>query len=105
MTDRALVVGVLDGPDAELAGRMVAEGADVLLGPPEVVADAVRVTVEQLEALGDLFLAAPDPDADRATQLATQALGITRGARVVATRDVHGTRRVADVLAAILART
>jgi hypothetical protein len=105
VSDRALVVGVVDGADVDLARRMVADGADALLGPVEAVDDVPLVTAVDLEALGATYLAAPEPDADRASQLATQALAITRGARVVATRDVRGTRRVADVLAAILART
>jgi hypothetical protein len=73
------------------------EAADVVLGRDVEEADLV--------ALGDLYVPAPGPDVDPDTALARQALAITRGARVVGTRDVRRTRRVADVLAAILSRT
>jgi hypothetical protein len=88
---RVTVIAVVD--DLEQA---IADGADLV-----AVADPSAVDVPAV-ALADVD---PPPEGDRATVLATHALAITRGARVVVTRDVRGTRRVADVLAAILART
>jgi hypothetical protein len=100
---RALVVGVVDDDPAALA-RAVAQGADALVGPPGQD-DVPRVSDADLALLGGLFTPVPPAGTDPAAALATQALAITRGARVVATRDVRGTRRVAHVLAAILSRT
>jgi dihydropteroate synthase len=89
--DRALVVAAVD--DVEQA---VADGADVV-----AVADPSTVDVDvPVVALADVD---PPPEGEREAVLARQALAITRGARVVVTTDVRGTRRVADVLAAILA--
>ncbi len=110
VTHRAVVIGVVDGDDPEAqAARHLADGADLLAMEPgvQVVAALPRVDAggPELEALGGLLVPAPALHEDRETVLATQSLAITRGARVVLTRDVRGTRRVADVLAAILART
>jgi hypothetical protein len=110
VTHRALVLGVVDGPDAiGQAVRHVAEGTDLLAlaGDLDISATVpvVRLDGPELAELGDLVVPAPDEGADRERVLAVQSLAITRGARVVLTRDVRGTRRVADVLAAILART
>jgi hypothetical protein len=89
--DRALVVAVVED-----VGQAVADGADVV-----AVADPSTVDVDvPVVALADVE---PPPAGDREEVLARQALAITRGERVVVTRDVRGTRRVADVLAAILA--
>jgi hypothetical protein len=110
VTHRALVLGVVDGPEPlAQAARHLAEGADLLAVDGDLDIDAtVPVVVldgPELAGLGDLVVPAPDEGADRERVLAVQSLAITRGARVVLTRDVRGTRRVADVLAAILART
>ena len=87
----------------------MSEGPDLLaLGPGIDVDVEVPVVVlggPALAALGDLVVPALDEEVDREQALAVQSLAITRGARIVVTRDVRGTRRVADVLAAILART
>ena len=114
VTHRAVVIGLVDadldgdGPDAQVA-RHLAEGADLVALEPGVEVASTPAAVDlhgsELAALGDLVLPAPAASEDRETVLATQSLAITRGARVVVTRDVRGTRRVADVLAAILART
>ena len=89
--DRALVVAVVDD-----VARAVADGADVVAvaDPSSVEADVPVVALTDVD---------PPPEGEREEVLARQALAITRGARVVVTRDVRGTRRVADVLAAILA--
>jgi hypothetical protein len=110
VTHRAVVIGLVDGDDPEAeAARHLADGADLLgLAPGVEVVTALAVVDPngpELTALGDLVLPAPARSEDRETVLARQSLAITRGARVVLTRDVRGTRRVADVLAAILART
>ena len=89
--DRALVVAAVD--DVEQA---VADGADVV-AVAEVSGVHVSVPVVALDDVD------PPAEGEREEVLARQALAITRGARVVVTRDVRGTRRVADVLAAILA--
>jgi hypothetical protein len=91
--DRALVVAAVD--DVEQA---VADGADVVAvtDPASVDADLDVPVV----ALADVE---PPAEGGREEVLARQALAITRGTRVIVTRDVRGTRRVADVLAAILA--
>ena len=90
---RALVVAVVD--DVEQA---VADGADVVaVDDPSTVQAGVPVV-----ALADVD---PPPTGAREEVLARHALAITRGARVVVTDDVRGTRRVADVLAAILAES
>ncbi len=106
MTHRALVVGVV-GPD-DPAQRHRAEGADLLAAgdPSTVPADLPVVALDgpELTTLGELVVPLPAAGVDREAALATVALAVTRGARVVLTRDVHGTRRVVDVLAAILAR-
>jgi hypothetical protein len=106
VTHRALVVGVV-GPD-DPADRHRAEGADLLAAGPaaSIEADLPAVALDgpELAALGDLLVPLATPGVDRETALATVALAVTRGARVVLTRDVRGTRRVVDVLAAILAR-
>jgi hypothetical protein len=110
VTHRALVLGLVEGPEAVTqAARHVAEGTDLLALAPgvEVAAEVPVVAVDgaELAALGDLVVPAPAGGESRERVLAIQSLAITRGARVVLTRDVRGTRRVADVLAAILART
>ncbi len=110
VTHRALVLGLVDGPDpGDQAARHVADGADLLALAPGVAIQAAVPMVDlggpELAALGDLVVPATDEGDDRERVLAVQSLAITRGARVVITRDVRGTRRVADVLAAILART
>jgi hypothetical protein len=110
VTHRALVLGLVEGPEAAAqAATHVAEGADLLaLGPGiDINADVPVVVLgaPELVALGDLVMTALDEEVDREQVLAAQSLAITRGARIVVTRDVRGTRRVADVLAAILART
>jgi hypothetical protein len=89
---RALVVAVVDDLQAAIA-----EGADVLAvaDPSSVEVGIPTVALSDVEA---------PVDGDRDEVLARQALAITGGARVVVTRDVRGSRRVADVLAAILAR-
>ena len=89
---RALVVAVAD--DVEQA---MADGADVVAVPdPSTVAvDGPVVALAEVDA---------PPTGEREEVLARQALAVTRGARVVVTRDVRGTRRVVDVLAAILAK-
>ena len=106
VTHRAVVVGLVEDP--EDAGRHLADGADALatVGVElDVDLPVVALDGPELEAVGELVVPAPARDADRDEVLATQALAVVQGKRVVLTRDVRGTRRVVDVLAAILSRT
>jgi hypothetical protein len=91
LADRALVVAVVDD-----VRQAVEDGADVV-----AVTDPSTVDVG-VPAVALVDVEPPD-DGEREEVLARQALAVTRGARVVVTRDVRGTRRVVDVLAAILA--
>lgn len=83
-------------------GRVVLDaGLDAC--PPGAGPDLLRAS-DRLAALGHALLVTADAAvfAGREAALAAAALGVARGARLVRTRDVAGTRRVCDVVAAVL---
>jgi dihydropteroate synthase len=94
MVDAGLDLGKTPAQSAELLTR----SADlVALGFP------VFLSASNKRFLGELV--GTDVQDRREASLAAHALGIARGCRILRAHDVRGSRRVADVMAAILART
>jgi hypothetical protein len=88
----------LPAPTSRLLGMCAAGGAAVVV-PCGAVDDAAAAGLPPDRILPDTMLldvtGEPDPTA-------AAAVGVIRGARIVRTSDVRGSRRVCDVLAAIL---
>jgi dihydropteroate synthase len=91
MVDAGLDLGKTETQSAELLRR---SDALVALGHP------VFLSASNKRFLGEL--AGTDVDDRREASLAAHALGIGLGCRILRAHDVPGSRRVADVMAAIL---
>jgi dihydropteroate synthase len=91
MVDAGLDLGKTPAQSAELLRR---SGSLVALGHP------VFLSASNKRFLGEL--AGSEVDDRREASLAAHALGIGLGCRVLRAHDVRGSRRVADVMAAVL---
>src|SRR5436305_8920564 len=112
---RALVIGVGDGPGADLVEGAVG-GFATVTDEPELEAALstgaclVRLTAPtaaQLRRCAEAGVAVVDERlfldvAGEPSPLPAVAAGVVSGARIVRTTDVRAARRVADVIAAIL---
>jgi hypothetical protein len=107
ITTRAIIVGIVAAHDdaaAEVAAqRLVVEGADALEAPTRgTLARRVDVPVLVSGELPPSTMTAP-AGVSLGELIGTLTAAIVGGARIIRTADVRPARRVADVVAAILA--
>lgn len=106
VTNRPLVVGALEGhgaPSPDDIRRLLDDGADIVEEAGLHLSDGVILAADLKEAAG--MVKAGKPVMVTANDLATMAVAVTIGCRLIRTTAGHvrAARRVCDVVAAILA--